>query len=257
MAFVLGIDTATERTVIALGERERDGARIDMRAAADIDAPRAALGRLLPACDEMLRREGLAVSDITEVVVGRGPGSFTGVRIGVATAKGLAHGLGVPLYGVGTLDVVAWGYARAPSAYVADETSHGGLLGVVGDAMRGEVYVALFEVVEGAVSRLEPDRVTTPAEAACEWASLGRPVTLAGDGLAKHGAVFAEAFGPRLRLSAESHWLPAASGLLAAFEHAWAAGEAGSGDVGALLPTYPRLSDAEEAERARGEAPPR
>ena len=68
-------------------------------------------------------------------MVGRGPGSFTGVRIGISTAKGLAHGANVPLLGVSTLDACAW---------TAWKAGVRGKLGVLADAMRGEVYPALY-----------------------------------------------------------------------------------------------------------------
>ena len=83
--------------------------------------------------------------DLFAAVVG--PGSFTGVRIGVATAKGIACGLGVALYGVSTLDSVAW---RAWRAGVR------GRLGVVADAMRKEVYPVRYELDDAGVTRLEP-----------------------------------------------------------------------------------------------------
>ena len=85
------------------------------------------------------RRAGPEIAEVTEVVVGRGPGSFTGVRIGVATAKGLAQGLGVPLFGVSTLEAIAWRFAASGTA---TEPAARGV--VLGDAMRGEVYPALF-----------------------------------------------------------------------------------------------------------------
>ncbi len=250
-ALVLGIDTATERTVIALGEG--DAGEVRALAVEEIDAPRAALGRLLPALAELLDREGSTPADISEVVVGRGPGSFTGVRIGVATAKGLAHGLGVALYGVGTLDTIAWRLARE---------GHG-LLGVVGDAMRGEVYPALFELEEGVATRLSADRVADPADVAAEWAALGRPLLLAGNALDKHGPVFVEALGEHMTCASAEFRLPTGIGLLAAYARVRsvaeggpvagedATGSPGTGDPGTLLPIYTRLSDAEEAERAR------
>ncbi len=241
--YVLALDTATERTVVALGSRSGD--TVGTIASEEIDAPRAALGRLLPAVAGMLEARGLLPGDVGEVVVGRGPGSFTGVRIGVATAKGFAHGLGAPLFGVGTLDAIAWRCAR----------EHEGLLGVLGDAMRGEVYPALFELAAGAARRLAPDRVQKPAETAEEWAKLGQPILLAGNALVKHGAVFAETLGARAATAPPELWLPTGEGLLHAYGHACGAGETGSGDAGALLPIYTRLSDAEEAERVRGEVP--
>jgi len=238
---LLAFDTSTDVCALALGEFDRGHVRVIGEF--DFAAPRAALGRLVPAIVEALSAHSLVPDDISGVVVGRGPGSFTGVRIGVATAKGIAYGRGVPLYGVGTLDAVAW---RA--------LPRTGLLGVVGDAMRGEVYPALFELSESGVRRLSDDRVAFPRQVAREWAreygEMGPCV--AGNGLRKHGDIFAEELGGRACVLPEDVWSPSGAGVLQAFEDALAGDVAGDGDPGSLLPIYTRLSDAEETERARG-----
>ncbi len=240
----LAFDTSTDAIAIAL--MQRDGAKVELRAARDFEARRAALSRLLPATRELLAAQGMAIGELTGIVVGRGPGSFTGVRIAVATAKGLAHGLGVPLYGLSTLDAVAWRLR-----------DHQGLVGVVGDAMRGEVYPALFRAHEGRMERLAPDRVASPQEAAEEFARAGEPILLAGNGLVKYRGVFEASLGNRAVCSEESLWAPSGLGLTRAYRAALAAGEIGSGDPGTLLPVYTRLSDAEENERVRAGLPAR
>ena len=242
---VLAFDTATEACAIGLGVRE--GLQVAAVAARDFYAPRAAMSGLLPAVRGLLDEAGVSIRDVDEVVVGRGPGSFTGVRIGVATAKGVAHGLGTPLFGVGTLDAVAWRFAGR----------YEGLLGVVGDAMRGEVYPALFDVGTDAdgrafVQRHNDDCVAKPGVVAEQWAAeIGCAVLLAGNGLAKYQDVFATALGERAGLSDRDVWAPSGAGLLAAYAAALRARDAGDGEPGAVLPVYTRLSDAEEAERAR------
>jgi tRNA threonylcarbamoyl adenosine modification protein YeaZ len=239
-ALVLGFDTATDRCALALGRWSPDG--LETLASADFEAPRAALGRLLPAARDLLVAEGVTPADLCEVVVGRGPGSFTGVRIGVATAKGLAHGLGVPLLGAGTLDAVAWACAAA---------GHTGLLGVVGDAMRGEVYPVLFRLENGSARRLSDDRVAHPPDVAAEWEALDETPLLAGGGLHKHGEVFHRLEQAGAEVLPRELWLPGGAGLLAAYADARARGEAGDGQPQNLLPVYTRLSDAEENERVR------
>ena len=152
---------------------------------------------LLPRVAAEMEAAGRTVADIAEVVVGCGPGSFTGVRIGVATAKGVAAGLGVPLYGIGTLDAVAW------RALLAARPSEGSLIGVVGDAMRGEVYPALFRVRGGRVERLGADRVAHPAEVAEAWArDVPGELLLAGNGLRKYSETFRDALGVARRAAA-------------------------------------------------------
>lgn len=245
---LLALDTATDHVALALGDLDTPG---EVLTTGDFLAPRAANTALLSAVERLLADAGVRADDVEAIVCGRGPGSFTGVRIGVATAKGLAHARGVPLIGVGTLDAVA----RRVAA--------GGFIGVIGDAMRGEVYPALFRAQAGAVVRLSADRVVRPEVAAAEWAALGEPVHLTGNGLAKHGTLFSEILGPLAHQVPERLWAPDGASLLAA---AWAADGPASlraiaplpvdeayaaAHPAALLPVYTRLSDAEEAERAR------
>lgn len=237
---LLALDTSTDVCALALGEF--DGGHVRVIDEFDFAAPRAALGRLVPAIVEALAAHSLAPDDISGVVVGRGPGSFTGVRIGVATAKGIAYGRGVPLYGVGTLDAVAW---RA--------LPRTGLLGVVGDAMRGEVYPTLFELSGGGVRRRSDDYVASPRQVAREWARQygGVGLCVAGNGLRKYRDIFAEELGGSGCVLPEDVWFPSGAGVLQAFEDALVRDAAGDGDPGSLLPIYTRLSDAEESERAR------
>jgi N6-L-threonylcarbamoyladenine synthase len=224
----------------------------------DQPAPRAANTVLLAAIDTLLGESGIDPWSLCAIACGRGPGSFTGVRIGVATAKGLARGRRLPLVGFSTLDAIAW-KARS-SARIAE----GGLIGVVGDAMRGEVYPALFRVTQDGVTRLGRYQVTSPTECAAEWSSLGEKVVLVGAGLVKHRAVFEQAMGGHASVAESGSWTPDGAGLVAS---AWAAtGESTlsaiasvspaeayeRADPGRLLPIYTRLSDAEEAERRRG-----
>lgn len=239
---VAAIDTATDVLAIGIGRLTDTG--VEMLVSISEAAPRKANTVLLPRLAEELDAAGSSVRDIAAVVVGRGPGSFTGVRIGVVTAKGLAQGLAAPLYGVGTLDALAWRWRDRP-----------GLLGVVGDAMRGEVYPALFRTGGGSIQRLAPDTVERPLEVAARWAEgVDEPILLAGNGLAKHAQAFADALGQRATFASADEWAVTGEGLLGVFAANLAAGEAGDGDTAALLPVYTRLSDAEENERVRAGA---
>lgn len=259
MRTLLAFDTATDHLAIGVGDLDCPGAVV---ASTDLSAPRAANTVLLPVIERVLAEAGTDASSLCAVACGRGPGSFTGVRIGVASAKGLAHGAAVPLVGFGTLDAVAWRVWRSGEHRGCD------LIGVLGDAMRGEVYPALFEVGADGVRRQTADRVSKPAEVAAEWSDHGERLVLAGAGLAKHRAIFTEMCGDRVRIASEKVWVPDGHALL---EAAWSA--EGPSTVraiaalsredaydqahpGALLPIYTRLSDAEETERrvAAGQA---
>ena len=235
----LALDTASTQTVLALADLDEISGEATLLASCQVDAPRQANQVLLARAALLLEEAGLVTGDVDAVAVGRGPGSFTGVRIGVATAKGIACGLGVALYGVSTLDSVAW---RAWRAGVR------GRLGVVADAMRKEVYPVRYELDDAGVTRLEPDRVAKPAQVAQAWAGEEDDITLTGDGLLKYAEFFE---GASFAFAPEELWLPDGQSLVSAFAQAFATGKAGSGDAAALVPVYTRLSDAEENEQAR------
>lgn len=236
---VLALDTASTQMVLALADFDEADASAAMVASCQVDAPRQANQVLLTQAAQLLAGVGFEVSDIDAIVVGRGPGSFTGVRIGVATAKGLACGLAAPLYGASTLDAVAW---RAWGAGVR------GRLGVVADAMRKEVYPVRYALDDAGVTRLEPDTVAKPAQVAQQWASEESSLMLTGDGLLKYAQLFE---GAPFELAPQGLWLPDGQGLISAFAQTFATGTAGSGDAAALVPVYTRLSDAEENEQLR------
>jgi tRNA threonylcarbamoyladenosine biosynthesis protein TsaB len=101
---LLAIDSATTRVVVALGDRA--GTLID---ATDWPAGYRHGETLLPAIDDLLARTGTDRSRLAAVVVGTGPGAFTGLRVGIATAKGLAHGLALPIIGVSTAEALLAG----------------------------------------------------------------------------------------------------------------------------------------------------
>lgn len=227
-----------------------DGAaRVEITVQAVIEAHRASNTQLLPNIDRLLGEAGLHREQLACVCVGIGPGSFTGVRIAIATAKGIASALGLPLVGVSSLDAVAWGLFA--------EGERGKLLAVA-DAMRKEVYPAWFELSDSGAARLGGDRVIG-AEAFAEEVSGGfsaavsaPSLLIAGDALSKYRDLYA-GFG---EVAPAGAWTPTGAGLLLAFQDAWRRGAIDPYDVARhnpafTLPVYTRLSDAEENERAR------
>lgn len=237
---VLALDTSTDMLVVACARI--DGAHATVLSSGDHLCRRRANVELVNTVADVLERAGVEMDDIDAVLVGRGPGSFTGVRIGISTAKGLASGGNCALYGVSTLDAVAW---TAWSAGVR------GLVGVAADAMRGEVYPALYELDESAPHRLfERERVLKAAAAVEGWsahAQRGR-IQLTGDGLVRYGKLFDDA-GFETVLD-QDLWRPTGTGLVLAAAHNVTT-FAASGDPALVLPVYTRLSDAEENERRR------
>lgn len=244
--YVLAFDTANEVIAIGLGALHGESRTVEVVACAEASAHRASNTQLLPRIDALLAEQGVARGELACIVVGRGPGSFTGVRIAMATAKGVASALGVGLVGVSSPDAVAW---NAQAAGVR------GPLAVVADAMRKEVYPVRYQLTGEGVCRLGADRVVKAEAAAAELAACATEtprLAVTGDALAKYADLFAPAGEP---LPSEL-WAPTGRGLLQALQAAWRAGEADPFDAARhnpafALPVYTRLSDAEENERIR------
>ncbi len=241
--YVLAFDTSNEVIAIGVGRLHAESKSVDAVASERVAAHRASNTQLLPRIDALLARLSVQRSDIACVCVGRGPGSFTGVRIAMATAKGIASALEVGLVGVSTQEAVAWG---------AQAAAIRGRLLVASDAMRKEIYPAFFHLSDEGVRRLSPDVVAKAAEFVEAWENPGCEVAVAGDALAKYG----EALAALGEVVPEDLWTPSGHGLLLALQAAWRAGEADpldaqANDPIAVLPIYTRLSDAEENERAR------
>ena len=126
-ALVVALDTSTD--MLACAASWIDGQTGETKlVSGDHMCRRHANVELVNTVDGVLAQAGLDRSDVGCYVVGRGPGSFTGVRIGISTAKGLACGANVPLLGVSTLDACAW---------TAWKAGVRGKLGILADAMRG------------------------------------------------------------------------------------------------------------------------
>ena len=128
---------------------------------------------LMPMCGDLLKNCGAVPADVDVVAVAAGPGSFTGLRIGVAAAKGLAWSLGKPCAGVSTLESMAWTAAHMDMEICP-----------VMDARRGQVYNARFLGVDGAPVRLTEDRAISLDDLGAELKNAGKPQILVGDGAA-------------------------------------------------------------------------
>jgi tRNA threonylcarbamoyl adenosine modification protein YeaZ len=155
---LLAFDTATPHVTVAL----HDGERV-VSTYSSTEAMRH--GEMLaPGVAAVLADAGAISSDVTAIAVGVGPGPFTGLRVGLVTARTMAHALGIPVYGVCTLDVLA---AEAQDAGLSDFT-------VATDARRKEVYLAGYD----AGGRVDGPRVARPADVATDQAVVGRGAVL-------------------------------------------------------------------------------
>ena len=227
MSVVLGFDTATPDTVVGL-QVEGAPPRELRHAPAPGERPGHA-SRLLPLAGELLDRAGLRFADVDRIGVGVGPGTFTGLRIGVATARALAQS--------GGADVVAVSTLRA----LAHAAGHGGPVLAVLDARRGEAFAAAYRDDAELIApvAVKPDALAGLVSAGPEppeaWLAVGDGA-LAFRGQLEPAAIAVPADGnPCHRVSAAAICRLASTGVPV--------------DRDALVPEYVRLPDAEETRR--------
>ena len=186
---------------------------------------------LMVMAEDLLKACGKTAADVTHLAVAAGPGSFTGVRIGVAAAKGFGWGADLPVYGVSTLEAMA----RWLGVYE-------GHVCCCMDARRNQVYNALFLADRGELTRVSEDRAIALADLKEELEHIDGPIYLVGDGAAlAYKNLSADI--PELILPPEHRQHQRASGVALAAAEAISRGE--SGDGAALQPNYLRLSQAE------------
>ena len=191
---------------------------------------------LMVMAEDLLKQCGKTMADVTAVAVAEGPGSFTGVRIGVAAAKGLSWGGQLPCYGVSTLE------AMAESLGIWQ-----GHVCACMDARRNQVYNALFLVDKGRIERLSEDRAIALEDLKTDLEHIDGPIYLVGDGSSLTYKTLSEAV-PELILPPEHRMHQRAVGVALLAEKKQASGETGDGNT--LSPNYLRLS---QAERERAE----
>ena len=186
---------------------------------------------LMVMAEDLLKVCGKSAADVTHLAVAAGPGSFTGVRIGVSAAKGFAWGAELPVYGVSTLQAMALGLG------VMD-----GHICCCMDARRNQVYNAVFLAEGGRLTRICEDRAIALADLKTELEHIDGPIYLVGDGAAlAHKNLSAEI--PELILPPEHRLHQRAGGVALAALDAISRGEPGDG--AALQPNYLRMSQAE------------
>ena len=191
---------------------------------------------LMVMAEDMLKAAGKTMADVTAVAVAEGPGSFTGVRIGVAAAKGLAWGGALPCYGVSTLESMSLTLGI-----------YEGYVCACMDARRNQVYNALFYVDRGIMERVCEDRAIALADLKTDLEHLDGPIFLVGDGSNLTYNTLKDAI-PELILPPEHRMHQRASGVALAAAGKIAAGD--PGDAASMVPNYLRLS---QAERERNE----
>lgn len=247
---ILAFDTATRATAVAIVDLATgdDGDSHAIAAYEGRDDPESGerprhTTRLMPLVVDVLERSSNGWEDLERIAVGIGPGTFTGLRVGVATARALARSRDIPLVGISTLHSLALGAVSLDTEPAPRDV----VLAVV-DARRGEVFAAAWSALDLASGRRRPrlqPQAMTPEGLAAACAEIGGDLVAIGDGavefrrvLDRSGTWIPEDDSPLHRVSAVNH------GRLAASQS-----PASPGDV---QPEYLRVPDAELALRGAG-----
>jgi len=230
---VVGIDTSTPQTSVAVGTENEIIAKASVAGTARQEL-------VTPLLQELLHRSDLTLSQIGGVAVGIGPGLFTGLRVGVATAKTLAQVVNVPVVGITSLDALAYAVRYSPRRIAA-----------VIDARRNEVFSAIYRAVPGGIVRERGYEVHAPDRLVAELQALSGEVLAVGNGAMLYRYVLEE-IGSRIEFASPIAAHPEAAALvelavsrLLREEH---------DRLFDVVPLYLRKSDAEIAwdRRARG-----
>lgn len=194
---ILAVDTTTPSGSVAVLEDDR------LLAETAVESPSTHSTRLLAAIDLLLGSLRLDIKDMDGYAVSPGPGSFTGIRIGLSTVKSFAFASGRAVAPVSSLSALAWKLRDEPAGLVAP------LL----DAKKGEIYAALFEIRAGRLKEIIPQGAYAP-ERFLARLPAGRAVTFIGNGIDLCGAALRERIKEKARFSDRSRFIAHEVGLL-------------------------------------------
>lgn len=221
---ILGLDTSTSLGTVALSDGER------LIIEVNVEVERSHVEKLLPLIDSILKKAGVLVSEVDGIAVGLGPGSFTGTRIGVTVARGLAQGLNKSLVGISSLDILV---------YNLKPTEH--KIWAMIDAKRNEVYTASYRFSDSHLGRLNSYQAIAPVALARQLADAGEKVILVGNGLAAYQEIFRK-FLKTADFAPPELWFPRASRLIVLALPRFLASQ--TDDIFQLVPLYVRDPDA-------------
>jgi tRNA threonylcarbamoyladenosine biosynthesis protein TsaB len=185
--------------------------------------------RIMPAIHTLLKDCDRAPADLTRIVVAKGPGSYTGVRIGVTIAKTLAWALNIPLVGVSSLEILASGVGRYFNGYISP----------IFDARRGQVYTGLYQYENGSLTTIEQDKLVMLADWAEKLKTAAKPVLFIGSDLGIHQEVIQTTMGSQAVFAEVTEYNPRPSELAILGKNQ--PGE----DIHSFVPNYIRLAEAE------------
>jgi tRNA threonylcarbamoyladenosine biosynthesis protein TsaB len=226
---LLGIDTATRRVGVAIGGRQGLVGAVAL-GGPGVDGPPRHAEQLAPAIRYLCEQTGSPLGHLSAIAVGIGPGMFTGLRVGVVTAKVLAQALRIPLIPVPSLDLIAYPLRATERIVVATI-----------DARRHELYYAVYRPVPGGLQRTSDYELATAADLVAELEAIGDEVLLAGDGALRFRDELAKL--GRAEIAGPGRATPSLSALI---ELAWSRYEREEFSSPAdVVPLYLRRSDAE------------
>ena len=192
---VLGIESATAQVGVAVGGHE--GVLASAHSARD----RRHAEMLTPQIEFVCRQARIDIGEVGVVAVDIGPGLFTGLRVGVASAKVIAHALAVPMIGVSSLDLAAFRVRHSHK-----------LIASCLDARRDEVFGAMYRAVPGGIQRVSGPIVCTPDELQSELLAAGEDVLMVGDGAQRHVQTFSSV--DRVEFAGDALSYPSARSLV-------------------------------------------
>lgn len=224
---ILGFDTSTPIGNVALV----NGGEVIVEENLEID--RTHIEKLIPAIDSVLKKAKYSITQVEGIVVGLGPGSFTGTRIGVTVARSLAQSLDIGLVGVSSLDGIAFNSAEEDK-----------LICSITDARRKEVYSATYYFESDNLKRISGYQVISPFDLVNNLLGFDKDVILTGNGLYVYKDVFVQQLEARIIFADEKKWFPKAVSLIEIASERFVSKE--TDDIFQLVPIYVRLSGARE-----------
>ena len=222
---ILAVDTSATSASVAIAEENKLIGEFSINTALTHSQT------LMPMIDELLKNTGLSVSDINAIAINAGPGSFTGVRIGVAAVKGIAFSRNIPCVSVSTLESMSYNMLGNDCIVCA-----------VMDARCSQVYNAFFKVNGNTVTRITEDRALSLADLKMELQGIQEKVILTGDGAVLCSEFLGTEFDNVLLASFNNRIQTASSVAYSAFEKI-SKGEILSAEE--LMPVYLRLPQAQ------------
>lgn len=185
--------------------------------------------RIMPAIQTLMKDCERVPAQLTKIVVAKGPGSYTGVRIGVTIAKTMAWSLKIPLVGVSSIEIIAAGAGRYFDGYISPLI----------DARRGQVYTGLYEYQSGKLTTVKEDRLVLSADWAASLKEVKNPILFVGNDLPLHQAVLEDTLGTQAVFAEITEYNPRPSEL------ALLGKDKQGEDIHSFVPNYIRLAEAE------------